>query len=329
MREKARGGYWNLALEKERLRAFGLERNDWYTLFARREDLEFTSFANVAHTERLFMILVKEYMRKFYEVLQGVFEEAHSEMAPLPEEWIPEAYTVEIENTEEGLEWKVRLEELVNFVEKEKDRLTTEALGKFCPKGFVLIAFSRHLYSPLVRVEDNLPFTFKPTSLDAPSEWKFVQDLEAYYNAKPEAFSGVDLYLMRNAAHRMKGVGFAEAGNFYPDFLLWIVERGSGKQHLTFVDPKGMRNVGFEDPKVNFCKEVKAVEARLNEERAAGQSEIVLESAILSDTPYSEIGSLFGQTKEAWEEKHVFFMEDKAYLEKLLGLAWARLVRGQ
>jgi hypothetical protein len=54
-----------------------------------------------------------------------------------------------------------------------------------------------------------------------------------------EAIGQRSLYLLRNADREEKGLGFALAGNFYPDFLLWLVDDASGKQWLTFVDPKG------------------------------------------------------------------------------------------
>jgi hypothetical protein len=37
-------------------------------------------------------------------------------------------------------------------------------------------------------------------------------------------------------------VGFFEAGNFHPDFILWLLV--GGQQHVIFVDPKGIRNLG-------------------------------------------------------------------------------------
>ena len=47
--------------------------------------------------------------------------------------------------------------------------------------------------------------------------------------------------LLRNLS-KGRGVGFFEAGNFHPDFILWLVEEG--RQQVIFVDPKGIRNFG-------------------------------------------------------------------------------------
>ncbi len=61
---------------------------------------------------------------------------------------------------------------------------------------------------------------------------------------------------------RGRGIGFFEAGNFYPDFILWLLI--GGKQYVSFVDPKGIRNLeGADDPKISFFQTVKQLELRL------------------------------------------------------------------
>ena len=42
---------------------------------------------------------------------------------------------------------------------------------------------------------------------------------------------------------RGKGLGFFEAGNFYPDFILWLLV--GERQYVTFIDPMGLRSVRF------------------------------------------------------------------------------------
>ncbi len=331
LREKAQAGCWNLALEKERLVEFG-KRSDWYTLIARAEDVRFTDFAHLRHIEQLFVEMAKAYMERFYKTLQAAYEDMHSALVTLPEDWIPDHYVAEIENpdSDEGRGWSEKLKAISAHI-ASGDITEAYAKGLVLPEGFVLIAFQRHLYAPLVHVgrEEDLPVTFRPLLLDAESEWGFVRDLEAFYGnpANAKWFEGIDLYLMRNNAHRLRGVGFAQAGNFHPDFLLWIVEKGTGRQHLTFVDPKGLRNVSFDNPKVRFFEEVKNLEKQLNEKRTQDVPEVVLESAILSVTPSAELED-FGHTKDDWEARHVFFMEDQGsgpgdatYLKKLMSVA--------
>ena len=89
-------------------------------------------------------------------------------------------------------------------------------------------------------------------------------------------FEGKELYLLRNMS-RGKGIGFFEAGNFYPDFILWLLV--GDRQYVTFIDPKGIRNLeGTNDPKIEFHNTIKGIEDRLDD------PQVVLSSFIASNT---------------------------------------------
>jgi len=81
-------------------------------------------------------------------------------------------------------------------------------------------------------------------------------------NEKVLQDAGNSLYLLRNKS-RGSGIGFFEAGNFYPDFLLWLVN--GDKQKVIFVEPHGISHEGPDHPKVQFHKTIKDVESRLGE----------------------------------------------------------------
>jgi len=115
-------------------------------------------------------------------------------------------------------------------------------------------------------------------------------------------------------------LGFALAGNFYPDFLLWLVDGVSGAQWLTFVDPKGLRNLDLAHPKLGLYKEVKILEATLATQAKAGEAPLVLNAFILSPTKFSDLLNVSDTVKKAdLESRNVLFMEDgaSAYLKKL------------
>ena len=88
-------------------------------------------------------------------------------------------------------------------------------------------------------------------------ERRFVEDLKAFHDGDPAFFAGKELYLLRNLS-RGRGVGFFEAGNFHPDFIVWLLV--GDKQFVTFVDPKGIRQLASTDPKVEFFKTIKEIE---------------------------------------------------------------------
>ena len=48
---------------------------------------------------------------------------------------------------------------------------------------------------------------------------------------------------------RGRGVGFFEAGNFHPDFIVWQIE--GKKQYVNFVDPKGILHLAPTDPNLD------------------------------------------------------------------------------
>ena len=99
----------------------------------------------------------------------------------------------------------------------------------------------------LVDKDTNEPLIkISPVALNV-GESTFVKHVRKYYNEhKEDTLKGKDVYLLRN--ERRKGIGFFEASNFYPDFILWVND--GVKQHVTFIDPKGIRNLqGLKDPK--------------------------------------------------------------------------------
>ena len=193
-------------------------------------------------------------------------------------------------------------------------------------KDFVAIAFDQTLYEPLfyARKGARLPFTMKPITFDAPSEKRFIEDLVEYYKdlANAEFFRNRDFYLMRNASHKSRGIGFAQAGNFYPDFLLWIVDKAENKEYLGFIDPKGLRNIPLESPKLNFAFEVKELQKTFNDNSGTN---LTLNSVVLSDTPAAELCDLFVRNSKAdYEAKNVFFLE--AWFAKVNAPDWVWLL---
>lgn len=116
------------------------------------------------------------------------------------------------------------------------------------------------------------------------------------------------MFLLRNLSR--KGIGFFEAHNFYPDFILWVLE--GNRQRVVFVDPKGLRNVdgGFDNPKLRLYETLKAL--------PIGDPDLELDSYILSVTPFRELRHWKGQDGESdFEARHVVFQTGN-YVERML-----------
>lgn len=111
---------------------------------------------------------------------------------------------------------------------------------------------------------------------------------------------------------KIEASGFATAGNFYPDFLLWLVDDKSGKQWLSLIDPKGIRNLNLDDPKFGLYKEIKNLEHKLSDDNLS------LSAFIVSETCYVDLVNV-PDSKENLEARNVLFIEDTGslYLEKL------------
>jgi hypothetical protein len=279
--------------------------------------LEVSGFSDVLRQQDIMLQLLTDYTDRFYQGLKAAYEGEFYAVTPVTEDSgsIVKLYQFEIENTDDGLEYNAKLEALSDLVTSGK----LGAASKWSAPNMVAISFGQHLYYPLLSpIKDAVvPLKMRPLALGEPSEVRFVEDLMAFYEspAGKDRLKGFSLYLLRNADNRAKGLGFALAGNFYPDFLLWLVDDETGKQWLSFIDPKGIRNLSISDPKFGLYKEIKQIEKQL------GDMMISLNSFILSVTTFNDLLNLAGSvTKSGLEDRNVLFMEDggPTYLPKLI-----------
>ncbi len=170
-------------------------------------------------------------------------------------------------------------------------------IGRENLKAFIL---DNHLYQPLLSSQSAV-VTVSPVSLNE-SETDFVSALIGWLdrNEASLAESKTGIYLLRNKS-RGSGIGFFEAGNFYPDFIVWAV---TGKQqNVVFVEPHGISNEGPGHAKVQFHKTIKDIEGRLKDPH------LRLESAIVTPTDFAAVKDR-SFSKKDWADNHVFFMKD-------------------
>jgi hypothetical protein len=279
-------------------------------------------FSDVSKQEDVLIRLLIDYTDRFYNALKKGYEGQFYDIAHIDNDHgsMLKVYQFEIENTEPGLEYLKKLEVLKQLV---ADGKIGEASQWNAPH-MVAISFDRHLYYPLLAPEhkDSVPLKMRPLGFDAPSEWQFVQDLEKFYQSPEgkEVIGSRSLYLLRNADSEKKGLGFALAGNFYPDFLLWLVDEATGQQWLSFVDPKGLLHLDLSHPKLGLYKEVKTLEQTLTAQAKPGEPALVLNAFVLSPTKFSDLLNVGDPTQKGeLENRHVLFMEDggQSYLNKL------------
>lgn len=311
----------NLRLDKGRLKTFA-ETTGWYKLYIPSSELAVQSFDDVKKQEGLLIELLLDYADAFYKSLKAAYEGQFYREKIVDEKngSMLDSYLFSINKTEDGGGYEAKLNDLKRRVESGE---LAEMVGWTAP-NVEAICFDPHLFYPIMVLENKeaLPFTMKPLSMNEESEIQFVKDLQKAAGEKgrlKEWTGDKDLYLLRNAANKAKGLGFALAGNFYPDFLLWLVDRESGRQWLTFIDPKGIRHMTWEHPKFGLADEVKKLEQSLK------LQDLTLNSFILSVTSYKGLlddgaAAVFDKTEDEFREKHILFMEDENYLQTMFDM---------
>jgi hypothetical protein len=270
-RFKAERAWFNLNLSRENMVEL-LQRSDWYTLYIPPAELEFRSFGQVREWQEIATALLKKYADRYYKDKKSAYEQKFLELRELSEDdpnFIAE-YRLMIDDSVTGIAEK--LTELKELVESKKIR-------DWDFKSLHAIGFGQHLYYPLLHCTSNV-IEISPVELNE-GENDFVRDLRDFYDGNKSFFAEREMYLLRNLS-RGRGVGFSEAGNFHPDFILWLIV--GNRQYITFVDPKGIRNLeGRNDPKIAFHKTIKELESRL------GDPLVTLSSFIVANTPYQQV----------------------------------------
>jgi len=300
---KAERSWHNLSLPRGQAEAL-LRDPAWYRLLIPAEELTFDGFRRVRQWQEIAVALLKKYCDRYYKHRKEEYELPHLEYRTLdPDDpnFFAE-YTLMVERSRE---------DIVAKLEEIKAMVDSGTLADVRFENLHSIAFARHLYEPLLFIQGDL-VEVRPVALN-PGERDFVLDLRKYHEEHADFFAGRELYLLRNRS-RGKGIGFFDAGNFYPDFILWLVE--PDKQYVSFVDPKGLRNLqGPDDPKIDFYQTIKQLESDL------GDPAVALSSFILSVTPHREVRWWDGGMSEAeFNQRNVYFRnaESNRHIEAIL-----------
>ncbi|MFC2406202.1 MAG: DEAD/DEAH box helicase family protein [Cardiobacterium sp.] len=310
---KQQSTWRNLRLNKERLRVFA-EGNDWYTLFIPENALTVHSFDDIRKQQGLLLELLRLYIKDYYLYMKRMYESKHYEIVPVNDndDSMEISYEFTIEPNDIGRNYEEKLLKLKKAVESDSIK---KALNWRAPQ-ISAICFPAHLYYPIMVLEDkdSLPLKMQPLNMNVDSEIRFVHKLQEAYKSGDllRWTGGRDLYLLRNADNKRNGLGFALAGNFYPDFLLWLVDRDSGRQWLSLIDPKGIRQMDLGDPKFGLADEVKRLQREL-------KLDICLNSFILSVTARQDLLNVADWTDEDFREKHILFMDDD-YLPEMFAM---------
>tara|TARA_R110000868_G_scaffold405577_1_gene685098 strand:- start:21756 stop:25022 length:3267 start_codon:yes stop_codon:yes gene_type:complete len=298
-RFKVERGWYNLNLSADGIASL-LADQSWYQLLIPAEELACDSFEKVRLWEEIALSLLKKFTERYYTFRKREWELPHLEYQELSENDpnFPKGsdedgegyYRILLDRSQEEIITK--LTELKGLIEK----------GDLKPwefSGMKAIWFGQHLYEPLLYLDQNV-VEVSPVPLNK-GERNLVEDVKSFHDGTPGFFADKELYLLRNLS-KGRGVGFFEAGNFHPDFILWLIF--GGRQYITFVDPKGIRNIGFNDPKIQFFQTIKDIEKRL------ADPSVILSSFIISNTPSHVMRLQWPVEKNAMDARNILFQDE-------------------
>lgn len=309
--------YFNLSIQKDILEKI-LKDKDWYEFIIPRQHLEIDSMQKLQNMNDFCLLALKAYVEKYYKFEKERWEDQYLEYAELEEDdnnFIKDnCYHMSLTEDVGGSYG----EELKKFIDDATAILNSQhaldiydsrrALGD----SLVLFDFRYHLYAPLVCVKkSNLKIQVSPVSMNS-DEKLFVDRLESFVATHSHWLKDKSLFLLRNKSK--VGMGFFEAGNFYPDYILWI--DAPEVQYINFIDPKGLLHFTQHDPKIQFFQKIKELEARLAP--TAGDKRIVLNSFIMSATKAAQLKQWWHMQPAVYEAMNVYTLDDSRCVEKML-----------
>lgn len=305
---KSEKHFSNLEISLENLQDIMLS-NQWYRLWIPSSELAFDRYGKVLTYQQIAGTLLKKYMERFYLVMKGRFYSDKFRVSDLDygDDNLIDQYLVHInqELDDEGFETAVSaIAQNVKTLKQEKIK-----------EHFQFFDAEQHIYKPLVYLDTNMYkdiIYVNPVPLDL-SETDFVRDVESWCRKHKSHLGEKKVVLLRNQSK--KGYGyFVDNGNFYPDFILWIVD--GGKQYISFFDPKGLKNAnGMTDRKIQMFRHLKnVIQPKLS-------PDIILNSFIISNTRWMQINWKGDASVEDFEANNVYFQYDTAtgnYMDKVI-----------
>lgn len=308
-------GYYNICIEESRLRSI-LATRGWFRLLIPKENLSITTPQRLDNMTDFAVMALKSYMDKFFRYEKDRWEKDKLAYAIIDESDNNFVEEYSFTYTSSGNKTDTGGNDLQQFIGDVQGILSQhKELPEDCStlQNYVTaFDFRNHLYAPLISVRKGLTqLQVSPVSLNE-GETKFVQMLRRYVEQNTEFLDGKSLYLLRNKSRA--GMGFFEAGNFYPDFILWIDTPET--QYISFIDPKGLLHVPSHDPKIQFYKTIKDIETRLAP--TDRDKHIVLNSFIMSDTSAQSLHEWWNISRPDREAMNVYTLDDAECVEKMI-----------
>jgi len=284
-----------------------LSTEGWYNLVIPEKKLHLNVFSELQTLTDFAILALKSYIDKFYKYHKEKWEAPFLEYTELEADnsnFVDE-YTIRytpLSSTDDN--WH----SLVDFIDHTSALIAQKGYLEQSEywvrdRSLCLFDLKSHLYSPLISLTANkYKIHISPVGLNE-GEKIFIDRLKEFSGHHPDFLCDKPLFLLRNKSK--SGIGFFEASNFYPDFILWIDT--PKKQYITFIDPKGLYNVPADSPKILFYSKIKELEKRL--QQSVNGKTIILNSFIMSTTSRIQLEKLWNLSQPEWERMNVYTLD--------------------
>ena len=207
----------------------------------------------------------------------------------------------------------VLLNQLENLLKKPSE------LYKNGERPLPRLHVERHLFSPLLlKPEDHKleGISVRPPGLRK-EEADFLVDLQEFWRQHhdDDSYRHKEIYVLRNLPR--VGVGFFRRSGFYPDFILWIIDKKDKTTQVQFLDPHGLHHGGLSGnrDKIEALKELKQVSL----EAPFKKKKITMTGYLLTRTKREQIPGAEDIEWGALEKDYqILRQEGKGYLKKIL-----------
>lgn len=308
--------YFNLSIDKALLPNI-LHDTSWYLYDIPASQLVIKSMADRENMTDLAIMALKPYMEKFVKFEKAKWEDQYLQYEELDvnDPNLDVDYTIGIDSelVLHGIGSAI-ITDITNAMAYLNQHDILRPYNYGTQNQFIsLFDYPEHLYAPLVRLAKGVKeIKVTPVSLND-DEKKFVDYLNDYTDKNRQQLEKEQkrIFLLRNKSK--VGMGFFEAGNFYPDYILWIDTPDA--QYITFIDPKGLLHFTPQDEKIKFYQTIKVLESRL---MSSSTKKIVLNSFIMSSTPAGQLQQWWHMDQTTYEAMNVYTLDDPQCVEKMM-----------
>ena len=304
-----------MSIDKELLPSILLDTK-WYMFDIQHGQLVIRNMADRSLMTDLAIMALKKYMDRFVAFEKAKWESQYLKYKELdandPNLKVDCTFSID-KNLQQFADIKKDIENALKYINEYK-KLEPYDFGRH---GDIISLFDypRHLYAPLVRLAQGVNgIKVSPVSLND-DEKKFVDYLYDYTTRQATELEEkkTQIFLLRNKSK--EGIGFFAAGNFFPDYILWIDT--PGVQYINFIDPKGLMHLTPQDAKIMFHKTIKDLETSISQESIAPKK-VFLNSFIMSSTPQGNLQVWWHMKPEEYEALNVYTLDDKDCVNKMM-----------